>query len=470
MKRVWRWVRWPLAGVAVLLLAAGGLYWFFLQHFNPDPPANNFPKPATALEAQRQDLAYFRELVALDRSFDPASRKVAQARVSELETSNIALPPQKLHVALMQVMALADNGHTRMRILSDGPKPLMLPVRVTRFADGFYVMRAQAPYRDMLGGRVESIDGVPFEQLLPKLESLRGGIEAFRRDNAAIFIEVQDLLYGLDIARDPKQSAWTVRLPSGRTATHILPASPMRKDDPFPHGTRWLSPEPIKGMGPEWIAYQPATGALPESLRRIDRYFLRFAVHDSCAVYVRVQDIEDTDGQQISPFLSETESEFRAHPPCAVILDLRYNGGGDYTNAYGFAHRLPRLLAPGGRIYVLTDPETFSAAITTTAFVKESGGDKVTILGEPVGDRLAFYAEGGEGCLPNSKFCVDYETGKHDYAHPCRDWNVCYWLNWFFPVRVKTLEPDELVPLRFADWNTGHDEAYDRAVALAGKK
>jgi hypothetical protein len=41
-------------------------------------------------------------------------------------------------------------------------------------------------------------------------------------------------------------------------------------------------------------------------------------------------------------------------------------------------------------------------------------------------------------------------------------------LNWLYPVRVKTLEPDILIPYRFSDWDAGRDLAFERAVALAG--
>lgn len=110
---------------------------------------------------------------------------------------------------------------------------------------------------------------------------------------------------------------------------------------------------------------------------------------------------------------------------------------------------------------------TLCPEITTTAFLKDGGDNRVTMVGEPVGDHLAFYAEGGGGCLPNSKICVWYATGKHDYARPCTDWHYCFWTNWFYPVRVNTLTPDVPMPLRFVDWNKGHDAAYERAFPLS---
>ncbi len=457
------------AGLLAVIVLLGGVILAFILNFHLFPLRENYPAPGSALEAQRQDLDYFARAMALDRSFSPTARAAAERRVQALASSTSVPPPAKLHVALMQVMALADNGHTRMQPVAD-EGTLVVPLRVTHFAEGFFVMRAQASYRDMLGGQVESIDGVPFDRILAQLETLRGGKEGFRRENAAMFMVVQDLLYGLGIAADPRSSVWTVRLPDGHLVTHTLMATPMPKGEALSYGIRWLSPEPSRGMEADWIAYRPASGAVPQTWRDFDNHFRFFPVPGSCAQMVRLQDIADTDGQKLSPFLAETESALHARPPCAIIVDLRGDTGGDYTKAWHFSHALPGLLAPGGHILVLTDSHTFSAAITMTAFIKDAGGDKVTIIGEPIGDRLAFFSEGGSACLPNSKVCVNYQVARHDYARPCTDWRQCFWINWFYPVRVKTLQPDIFVSLRFADWNAGHDAAYEQALALAGTR
>jgi hypothetical protein len=172
-------------------------------------------------------------------------------------------------------------------------------------------------------------------------------------------------------------------------------------------------------------------------------------------------------GQNIKDFLSSTESRLRQIQPCNVILDLRYDDGGDFVNTYGFARELPKLIPPAGQIIMLTGPVTFSAGISTAAFVKHAGQGRVVIVGEPVGDRLQFFSEGGWACLPNSQLCVAYETGKHDYQHACTDWDVCFWLNYFFQFRVKSLDPDEVIPLSFKDWRAGVDPVLDHAIALA---
>jgi len=116
---------------------------------------------------------------------------------------------------------------------------------------------------------------------------------------------------------------------------------------------------------------------------------------------------------------------------------------------------------------VLIGPATFSAGISTAAFVKHAGQGHVVILGEAVGDRLQFYSEGGWACLPHYPLCVAYETGKHDYQHACTQWEVCFWLNYFIQYQVASLDPDEVIPLSFEKWRAGVDPVVDRALSLA---
>ncbi|BDU21684.1 peptidase S41 [Dyella sp. GSA-30] len=438
----------------------------FHFNFHRAAPSASYSTPTSPLEAQQQDVDYFAKVIARDRAFSPDERKTAEARIAALRALPNALPSPMLHVALMQVMALADNGHSRMDATTD-QGTLIVPLRVTRFAEGFYVTRAAAAYREMLGGRVVSIDGHPIDQILLQLDTLRGGVEGFRRENDTRYIVVQGLLYGLGIATDAKASTWIVVLSDGRTVTRRLDAYSMQRGDSIPSSGRWLSPEPSKGVEQDWSAYHPQSAELPETWLDFENPFRIFPATGSCAKVVRLQSIGDVGSYRIAPFLAATEATLRANPPCAVILDLRGDDGGDYTNVWHFTHMLPNLLAPGGRLFVLTNSQTFSAAITTAAFVKDAGGDRVTIIGEPVGDRLSFFSEGNKACLPNLMVCVYPQTAKHDYQYPCENWRECFWLNWFYPVRVTSLQPDIVVPLRFEDWNTGHDAAYETARRLA---
>jgi hypothetical protein len=457
---------WALAVVVLFVGAAGGFAFCLLHKFNPDPPSNNFPKPANVLEAQQQDIEQFSRLLAMDRSFSPAAYAEAHRQIAELKSEQAPLDRERFYVALLRITALADNGHTNLHYGKDGSQNL-IPLRVVLFADGLYVLRAKSAYADLLGARVESIEGRPTHDVIAALEQLHGGTEGWRRAYAAIYIQSPEILYGDAIGSGPNQTYWTFRLPNGSEVTHTLPGEISGENEPHGQMTRWLSPQKMKSESSDWRALVSDDADLPLSLRDFNSTFRRAWIDHRCTLFIQLKAIADADKQPISDFLSATTDAMRAHPPCNIILDMRFNSGGDYTKAARFASHLPDFVPPGGRIYILTSPQTFSAAITTTAFVKQAAGSRAIILGEPIGDRLAFYGEGNQGCLPHEDLCLHYATGMHDYAHRCDDWDRCYWLNWIFPVQVKSLAPDETIKMTFADYMARRDPVFERAVALA---
>jgi hypothetical protein len=163
--------------VLVLVLVAGGLYLIFDRKFTPAPPAADFPAPHSALEAQQQDLSQFARLVALDRFYSPQARAEAEKRIAEIAAKHTPLDPAHFRVALQGIVALADNGHTRL-YSSDNNGSNILPIRVTQFSDGVYVMWAEDAERDLVGARVEQVEGRPVVDALAKLDTLQGGCPA----------------------------------------------------------------------------------------------------------------------------------------------------------------------------------------------------------------------------------------------------------------------------------------------------
>ncbi len=455
-----------VGAIALLVALAGGAYFVFVAKFNPAPPSADYPKPDSPLAAQRQDIDYFGRLIALDRAYSPAAREEAKRELQALSAAQTVLDRAHLRVALLQIAALADNGHTVL--YSKKPvRPIFLPIRLADFADGFFVMRTMPDNADLLGAQVIAIDGKPVADVIEALKTLRGGTDAWRRGYAALDLTSSEYLYGLGIAPAPDRSSWTFRTIAGAHVTRTLSGVAPRYENPVPELWRWQSPEPVKADTIHWRAFAPH--AIPVTFRDPDRNFRRVRI--GCVILIQLKANEDVDGESLSGFLTDTTADLEKEPPCSVILDNRFNGGGDYTNTARFAAALPGHVAAGGHIYLLTSTQTFSAGITTTVFVKQAAKPgQVVILGAPVGDRLVFWAEGNAGCLPNAPFCFHYATGLHNYVAPCRDWDSCYWLNWIFPARTDSLAPAERIDTRFADFLAGRDPAFDRALALALKR
>ncbi len=149
------------------------------------------------------------------------------------------------------------------------------------------------------------------------------------------------------------------------------------------------------------------------------------------------------------------------------MLDLRFDQGGDFTTTASFMKTLTKLSDSIEHAYVLTSAWTFSAGIVSVALVKEHNAKKITLIGEPVGDRIRLWAEGGSLMLPNSGLAIGFATGLHDYSKSCFGERGCFWTMYLFPMHVPSLDPDIRLPYTFDDYVGLRDPVLERALELA---
>lgn len=139
-------------------------------------------------------------------------------------------------------------------------------------------------------------------------------------------------------------------------------------------------------------------------------------------------------------------------PPKAFVVDLRFNTGGDLNLATPLVNTIAPLLN-GSPVFVLTGRATFSAGITHAAQWKQRGA---ALIGEPVGDGLDFWSEGGNLLLPNSQLAVHYTNGFHKYSQ--RDYPSLK--PYYFELQVASLAPDVVVETTWDDYKAGRDPLY----------
>jgi len=245
----------------------------------------------------------------------------------------------------------------------------------------------------------------------------------------------------------------------------VLSALPPDPTEPSVNRLRYLAADRLSNESTDSAALpnRPA----PLWLQEPDRAFRLVPLPALAAIYMQLKTNTDAeDGERIHPFLTHARQSIAQAKPQNVILDMRFDGGGDYTKTASFMADLPGMIPDTGRVFVITHASTFSAGISSVGFVKQSAPGRVTLVGEPSGDRLVFYGEPRPLVLPNSGIGMSYATGLHDYLHGCRWFGPCYWVNWLFPISVPTLEPDLAAPLSFASIAAGRDPAME-AIARA---
>ena len=309
--------------------------------------------------------------------------------------------------------------------------------------------------------RIDAIDGVPITDILRRLRVYRGGPNNLRDFDDVSLLESPELLHAAGLAKSDQEM--TLLVSDADLHTKAIKLSALA---PAPHearvaALRYLAAPPVIDEASEWrSAFQNRPAAL--WLQEPDRAFRLVPILDLSAVYLQLKTNADAEnGERISAFLSQARRAMAEFRPQNVILDMRFNGGGDYTKTASFMTDLPKMIAKDGRIFVITDAATFSAGITSVGFVKQASPLQTIIVGEPIGDRLVFYGEPRRLMLPNSRIGMNYATGLHDYLHGCRWFGPCYWVNWIYPVSVATLDPDLSAPVSFAAVAAGRDPAIE---------
>lgn len=417
-------------------------------------------QPAATAEAFRSDLARFRsDFFARDNSYAPAQRAEATARLDRLESRLGSVSPVAFELELARIVALADNGHTSASAARRSPRYNRVALRFVPFGADFHVLRAGSLHADLLGGRLVAIDGQAVADVRRVAHSLWGGTAAFRDRHVPFLLESPQQLQALGVARSAGAATYRLALPDGRTIERRIvaeSASPSRERN---GSARWLSAEPLPSDGDAW-RHVLEPGRQPWALVNVNQPFRLRAAPELEAIVVQLR---VNRGQSIGAFLDSVSAVIRRDRPRHLILDMRANGGGDLNTTRDFMQAIPQLVP--GRIFALTSPWTFSAAISSVGYLKQAAPERVTIVGEEVGDRLEFWAEGGPLTLTNTGIMIGFGRERHDYKGGCRAFTDCHGPVVRAPIAVPTLTPSIAAPWTRDAYLAGRDPGMDAIVA-----
>jgi hypothetical protein len=462
--RMWRGksaAKWLMAAVAigVMLWAAkaaaiAAFHWRF--HTLPDKVA--FPAPNGRVEAMRQDLQVLAQLTSLDHSFTPESSARFERERLALEAGLAQMTPEDFEMEVSRLVAISGNGHTS--VVRRSRRLNQVPVRFAWFAEGLFVTRAKDPFSTLLGAQVISIEGRPVAEVLRALRPYVSGTADWARAVSPQLLQSPAALRGMRLAAAAESATYTVLKPSGELQTVELRADAPGSDLPYADPARNHSPEPADSASPQWRSWLTSPKMLPASLRDPDASIYLRQLDNGQGVYVHISSIMGDARGSLSRQLDGVLDAIAPGSLRYAVLDLRFDGGGNYMETLDFTKELPQRVRPDGQIFILTDQSTFSAAIVTFARAKYFAGNRAVVIGERVGDREQFWAEAGAQMeLPNSKIRVNFATGYHDWERGCswRDAPRCFWLNLVYDVPAGSLSPQVPLAWRFSDYSMGVD-------------
>jgi PAS domain-containing protein len=247
MQRTRRILIGSATAIGVLIALFGILWLAFVRIFYPTPPAAQVGSASDAATRQREDFDYFRNYFDLNRSFTLETRARAEQLLLQNRQRSGLLSNAQFDLAIAQMAALADNGHSRVQ-----PGPLSrrhnrLPCRFYHFDDGFRIIRARPACAELLGAKLLAIDGRSVDSVADGMFEYFGGPRNHYDQFAAVFfLESPELLNAAGFATATDRLVLHVMLRDGSERDATIGAEAADATAPRVYSDEYLSPKHIE--------------------------------------------------------------------------------------------------------------------------------------------------------------------------------------------------------------------------------
>ncbi len=412
------------------------------------------PGPAsTRQEKWSADLAYFEDIYLTRSKTFPQDSLVSCKKVLRHLKENLnTLSNAEITLGLSKCVAMADNGHTTIHL----SHMATVPLRLYWFKDGLHIIKTDKPSAAYLGTKILAINGMPIKSVYKKLAPHLSGIPSFKKFTATHYLSSPEILSGIGLS-EPKQMELTLL-----KGADTLSATFTTKEMPNPTYTyeSWSDLYPDWNTEDDWAYTLPKNKVLPLYLEHMDKgVFYHFLEEEQLAYFsINALWYKEADFKgKIQAFLKELKGK----KDYDVVLDLRYYTGGNYLIPTDLASQPPKIINDDQKIYLVTSPMTFSAGLVTAARTKYFAKDKLVIVGEEVGDRLKFWAEGDYYKTPHFEIQIQDSKFEHDWEDNTFTFGKSFWVNNFYGVGAKHLKVDQPIQLGYNDYHQGVDPILD---------
>jgi hypothetical protein len=362
------------------------------------------PVPDTSIRlslskaAWREDLQFLaREIPKRHKNaFHTITREQFARAVAELDAQIPKLDDDRIVLGLSRIAAMIGDGHTRLNWYW---AYLPAPLSFFWFGQELRVTSAMVPYvpgpgkrvvgsRRAVGTRVVSIGGASVDEALARAQPFlhHGENEWYVKGESALMLAYPAFLHAIGLAPDAEHARYTFEDDKGKRFT--LNLKQMTGGVPF----TMVNANPTKFYGfneykPLWHTYLPETQTV----------YFNFTAYPSRTAFKKF-------AQELFAFIDN-------NPVKRFVVDMRQNGGGDFTRGREYIiseikkrDRINRR----GHLFVIIGRWTYSAGMANAADFRNQ--TNAILVGEPTGGRPNGYQENREFMLPNSHLSVWVST------------------------------------------------------------
>lgn len=363
------------------------------------------------------------------------------AEFEKLKQDATKLNDEQLLVRLRKVIARIGDGHTRVvpADLVDGKTTVCrAPIDLYAFSDGVFVRGADVSQASLVGAQVLKVGELDVDRALSLLEpyvsvdNRMGYLKwtpmmlmhaAYLREIGAIAPEATSL----QLTIDRKGKAETVEVP--------LVESPRPK-----FGRLGI-------VGYKSAARDVSTDQLPIAQRNADRAVWSEYDPERKLAYFFFGQVLDTPDRKLTEHFADLFKLIDDHDARHLVIDMRYNGGGNNFLLKPLLHGLIRRekLHHDRGIFVITSRNTYSAAVNALGLLEWNLNP--IFVGEPPAAGPVFVGEGNRILLPCSGHTITCSSR--------------YWQQWASDDRRAWYAPHISTPQKFEDFVNRRDAAME---------
>jgi hypothetical protein len=320
-------------------------------------------------------------------AFHTVPRPAFEQGCAQLEREIPKLPESEIIVRIQQLVASIGDSHTSLATFP--PKTFRrIPLTFSWFGPDLRVTRTVAAYKEVLGARLVQVGDCDVKEVMIRVDKLvPHENDYWVRAIAPGYLPYAETLRSLKILSELEQGQWVFETIQGKAVS--LQIKSLNAQEQPEWISTWQTP-PLyrqRQTEPLWCSY----------------------LSNSATLYINFRSYPET-----SEFKRRAKVIFEqmdALKPKQVVIDLRYNTGGDFNKGRAIllsGLRARKAVLPPGALYVIIGKATQSAAMVNAIDFRKDAG--AMLVGEPTGGRPNGYSEAGRFRLPNSNLEISCST------------------------------------------------------------
>ena len=371
---------------------------------------------------------------------DKALRETFITEVNGLILGIPSLNDREITISMQRIVALLKDAHSNVFFPADTFLGIFAGPLHTQTSVEYGILFARREYASLLMSRLNGINGVPISEIMERIRPLLSKDRDINYQDRACgyyYLSNPDVLRYIGVMSEKDTAVLSLIGLDGKEYEYTVTASSTEN-------WNWN----------DYVEYVSSTGndsgdigiyscrASNFIIYGAENYWYK-TVSNGKSVYIRLNNCPND--ENIKTFFQTAFSSVDPAELEKVIIDFRFNDGGDGNMDGGFGTLLSLIQASKAEIYVLINGTSMSAATIVPALLKQYA-EKITLVGSPTGQGIRVFHHSNQqfnsAIVPNSGIIV-YCSNMFSDAWPGYD--------------EPTLMPDVEIDQSFEDYRNGID-------------